>query len=395
MIQSMRWYGPDDPVPLSALRQAGCSAAVTALHHIPVGGVWSKSEILERKNLLRAAGLEWKVVESLPVHEDIKKRTADFPKYIETYKESIRNLGECGVRVVTYNFMPVLDWVRTDPAHALPTGAKTLRFERLAFAAFDLFLLQRPGAEKDYPEPLFRQARQFYLDLSEAERKLLFENILLGLPGSKENFTGQQVLAALKEYQEIDAQSLRTNLTEFLSEIIPVADESGVCLAIHPDDPPFPVLGLPRVVSTQADLEHIFRHVPSTANGLCFCTGSLGVRPDNDLLSILRTFGDRVHFLHLRNTTRDAHGNFMEADHLDGDTDMVAIVAEVIRLMQQRNERISMRPDHGFQMLDDLNKSTYPGYSAIGRLKGLAELRGVELALHRTLRAAERSLPGS
>jgi mannonate dehydratase len=381
MEQTMRWFGPKDPVSLSDIRQAGCTGVVTALHHIPVGNVWSIDEIRVRQDVIEQHGMKWSVIESLPVHEDIKKRKGDFQIYIDNYKRSLENLSACGLSVVTYNFMPVLDWIRTDISYMLSDGSKALRFERLAFVAFDLFLLKRPGAEMDYSSEEIARAEQYFKILSGEQRETLFRNALLGLPGSDVPFTPAEVLKALNEYREIDAVRLKQHLHDFVREIIPVAQACGIRLAIHPDDPPYPVLGLPRVVSTHEHLKELFDAVPSKSNGLCFCTGSLGARGDNDVMKILKAFGDRVHFLHLRNTKRDPDGNFFEASHLDGDTDMYDVVKEVVDLMDRRNESIPMRPDHGHQMLDDLSKTTYPGYSAIGRLKGLAELRGLELGI--------------
>lgn len=388
MEQTMRWYGPKDPVSLSDIRQAGCSGVVTALHHVPVGEVWKVEDILERRRMIEAQGMTWTVIESLPVHEDIKKQTGDYRWMIRNYKSSLENVAACGLRVVTYNFMPVLDWLRTDISFTLSNGAKALRFERLAFVAFDLFLLQRPGAENDYSPEEFARAQEFFANLSSGEKEKLFRNCLLGLPGSDVPFTPEEVLVALDEYRNIDATALRKHLHDFVSEVAPVAEKLNLKLAIHPDDPPYPVLGLPRVVSTASDLRALLRSVDSPANGLCFCTGSLGARPDNDLVSMIQEFGKNIHFLHLRNTKRDENGDFFEADHLAGDTDMYSVVKEIVALMNTRNQSLPMRPDHGHQMLDDLLKTTYPGYSAIGRLKGLAELRGLETGIARSFKQA-------
>ncbi|MEY4106182.1 MAG: mannonate dehydratase [Bacteroidota bacterium] len=385
MHQTMRWYGPHDAVALSDLRQAGCEGVVTALHHIPYGEVWPIAEIEKRREMVEAAGMTWTVIESLPVHDDIKRQTGNWRQYIENYKTSLRHVAACGLKVVTYNFMPVLDWLRTDISYEMPDGSRALRFEKAAFAAFELFLLQRPGAACDYSPEEVETARRKLETMDEAARAKVFHNLLLGLPGSDDAFTPEQVLQELQKYAGIDANRLKQHLYDFLREVAPVAEECGLKLAIHPDDPPYPVLGLPRVVSTAQDLSDLLDAVPLHANGLCFCTGSLGARPDNDVPDMLRRFGDRIHFLHLRNTRRDADGNFFEADHLDGDTDMVAVMQEVLRIMQYQGVSIPMRPDHGHQMLDDLHKQTYAGYSAIGRLRGLAELRGLEAGLARAL----------
>jgi len=381
----MRWFGPHDAVSLKDIRQAGCAGVVTALHHIPVGDVWTVEEIQKRKALIEEEGMSWTVVESLPVSDDIKRQKGDYLTHIENYKISLHNLAKCGIKVITYNFMPVLDWLRTDISYTMPTGSKALYFERLAFVAFDLFMLKRPDAEKDYTATEIEKAKQWMSGHTEEQKTKVFQNALLGLPGSTGRFTPEEVLSALKTYEDIDTSKLKEYLFYFLKEVVPVAEKLGLKMAIHPDDPPYPVLGLPRVVSSEKDLQEIVNAVPSPANGLCYCTGSLGARPDNDLTGIIKRLGEHIHFLHLRNTKRDAEGNFFEADHLGGDADMFEIVRELLLLMKQRNVSLPVRPDHGHQMLDDLHKTTYPGYSCIGRLKGLAELRGLQYGLSRLM----------
>ena len=385
MHETMRWFGPHDAVSLRDIRQAGCAGVVTALHHIPVGDVWTIEEIQLRKSMIEAEGMTWTVVESLPVSDDIKKGRGDYLLHIENYKQSLENLAACGIQVITYNFMPVLDWLRTNISYTLPNGSKALYFERLAFVAFDLFMLKRPGAEKDYAPAEIAAATGWMDTHTPEEKEQVFQNALLGLPGSTGRFTPQEIISALDTYKTISADKLKENLFYFLRAVVPVAEKLRLKLAIHPDDPPYPVLGLPRVVSAEQDLLDIVQAVPSPANGLCYCTGSLGVRADNDLLGIIKRLGQHIHFLHLRNTKRDADGNFFEADHLGGDADMYAIVRELLLLMKQRKVALPVRPDHGHQMLDDLHKTTYPGYSCIGRLKGLAELRGLQLGISRAL----------
>ncbi|MEO8532294.1 MAG: mannonate dehydratase [Flavobacterium sp.] len=381
MQQTMRWFGPQDSVSLIDIKQAGASGIVTALHHIPVGDVWDIEAIKTRQEIIRKAGLEWTVVESLPVHEEIKRACGNHRNYIENYKLSLKNLARCGIKIITYNFMPILDWVRTDHNFINKDGSKALLYNQAAFTYFDIFLLKRPNSENDYSEKEKEEALEFGSKLSEAEKELLFKNVLLGLPGSTINFTAEEILSLLNNYVAIDNIKLRENLIYFLSEVAPVAERHGSKLAIHPDDPPFSVLGLPRIVSTEEDIKAIFEAVPLPANGLCYCTGSLGANPKNNLEKIIEDFGDRIHFLHLRNTIRESPAVFRESEHLSGDTNIGAIVEKLLLLMNKTNISLPMRPDHGFLHAVEEGKELYPGYSLTGRLKGLAELRGLEMGI--------------
>lgn len=381
LLETMRWYGPNDPVSLSDILQSGAKAVVTALHQIPNGDIWPLEAIQERKEMIEKAGLLWAVVESVPVHEDIKTRSGNYEQYIRNYERTLENLSEAGIFVVCYNFMPVLDWTRTELSFELADGGKALRFDLTALAAFDLYILKRPGAELDYSPSIVQEADKLYRSMEQLDRDKLQATILAGLPGSEESYSLDDFRHAVARYKSIDNNQLADNLEYFLSQIIPVAEKNNISMAIHPDDPPFPILGLPRVISTEMDVKRVLKHPDSNSNGLTFCTGSFGVRADNDLVEMIKKFQSRIHFVHLRSTKRDVIGNFYEAAHLQGDVPMYQVMKQLMKINSTNTTLIPMRPDHGHQILDDLNKTSNPGYSAIGRLKGLAELRGLMYAI--------------
>jgi mannonate dehydratase len=382
--QTWRWFGPDDPVTLQDIKQTGAVGIVTALHHVPHGEVWSYEEITERKNMIESYGLTWDVVESVTIHEEIKTKSGDYLKWIEKYKESLKNLAKAGLRVITYNFMPVNDWTRTNLDLEMPDGSKALYFNWVDLAVFDIYLLQRENAENDYSQEIKDEAKKRHAKYTKEELEHLAGVVMFGIPGEKKE-TIEGMRTKLARYKNIDATVLRSNLVFFLQQITPLCDELGLQLAIHPDDPPTDILGLPRIVKNMEDLQYILDAVPNKSNGVCFCTGSLGANPNNNLPEMVKKVGKRIHFTHLRNVNKDKQGNFFEDDHLAGDNDMYAVLKELLKIQQEVPYQISFRPDHGHQMIDDLKKVTNPGYSCIGRLRGLAEIRGLQLGILRSM----------
>lgn len=389
MEECMRWFGPNDPVPLQYLRQAGAKGVFSSLHEIPYGEVWSSEAIQKHRDSIEEAGLNWSVVESLPVHEDIKSRKGNYIKYIKNYNQSLRNLGSCGLKTVVYNFMPVLDWVRTDMSHKLEDGSECLYFNPVQFAAFEIYILKRHDAEKDYNQNQIEAAKFFYDSLGEDEKQAFVDSIIDVFPGMKMGLKLEDIRKRLEVFKDIDKDLLKEHLKYFLDEVLPVAEEAGVRLAIHPDDPPFPILGLPRILCNEQDIMDLFAMNDSNSNGLCFCSGSLSPNANNDLPGIVKRHGSRIHAVHLRSVSRHSDGSFNEADHLGGYVNMPVLVKTLLSEMKQRKEagrmdwKLPLRPDHGQVMMDDLKKETKltPGYSAIGRMKGLAELRGLQMGL--------------
>lgn len=382
MTETMRWFGENDPVPIEYVKMAGVSGIVSSLHHIPIGDAWSIDDITRRKKLIESHGLRWDVVESIPVHEDIKVRDGNFQLFIENYKTTLSNLGQCGINIVCYNFMPLLDWTRTNLLYPYEDGSLALAFDWRDLAVFDIYIHKRPGAERDYSQREAAQIKSYFNGLERTKVAEIEDNILKGLPGAEPSYTLDTFRASFDRFKKLDRNALRRNLILFLQDIMPTAERNNLRLAIHPDDPPIPLFGLPRVVSREEDLAFIFAAVDSPSNGFTFCTGSLGVDSGNDLPGIIQRLGARLYFIHLRNVKRLGAGSFVESNHIDGDVDMKSVVWHILQLMKVRRESIPMRPDHGHQMLDDLNKvNINPGYTAIGRMRGLAELRGLQCGL--------------
>ncbi|MBD0831864.1 mannonate dehydratase [Aestuariibaculum sediminum] len=386
MQETFRWFGVSDSVTLSDIKQAGATGVVTALHHIANGEVWEIDEIQKVKNLIESAGLIWSFIESIPIHEDIKLRKGNYQQRIENYKQSLRNVAACGIKNVCYNFMPVLDWTRTQLFWKLEDGSTALRFDKVEMAVFEKFIMERQGVEEAYTPEILALAEKRFSNMSAKEKQTLEDNVLKGLPGTVDDLTIPQFKEMIAQYDYLTHADLKANLSFFLNEVIPVCEENGIVMAIHPDDPPMDIMGLPRIIKSESDLDDLVKFIDSPSNGITFCTGSLGANPDNDLPSMIRKFANRIHFLHLRNVRREADGSFYEDNHLDGSTDMYEVVKAVLEIEKQRKIQLPMRPDHGHQMLSDLeNNKAYAGYTAIGRLRGLAELRGLALGLSRSI----------